>query len=276
MIDISAIIPVYNSVETIEICFKSVYDDLKDSGYTFEIIIVNDGSTDDTLKILDRIKTEYKESVEIINQKNAGPSAARNAGLRIAKGKYIAFCDSDDRWIKGKSSFSINLFKMYPDIKCFGGKYIGKERISDIKECINIQNVSLDITRISLKKQLFKNYFSPQSSIFLREVFESNIFFNENLKYAEDMEFFNRIVSKYPSAIVNEVFTKSITGKYVYGESGLSGNLWKMEKGDLYNIFLAHKTLGVNFFVYLFATIFSVGKYLKRLMITFYRKVIFK
>jgi glycosyltransferase involved in cell wall biosynthesis len=273
-LDISVIIPVYNSEKTIIICFESVYEDLKYSGYTYEIILINDGSKDNSLKLLLELKEKY-DNIVIINQENSGPSSARNAGLRIAKGNYIAFCDSDDRWIKGKTAFSMKILSIYPDIKCLSGKYIGKEKDININEYININNIiSIRIKNISLGMQLFKNYFNPQASILSRELIKENIYFNTHMKYSEDRDFFNRIVSKYHSSIIDVVFTKSIIGKFVYGESGLSSNLYEMEKGELHSFFIAYKTLRINFFIYLFACIFSIIKYFRRCLIVFFRKYI--
>ena len=90
MTKISVILPVYNSEDFIE---KSVSSVLNQTFEDFELIIVNDGSTDDTLNIL----TEFQDSrIKIINQTNSGPGAARNNGLKIAEGDYIMFLDSDD------------------------------------------------------------------------------------------------------------------------------------------------------------------------------------
>ena len=90
---LSIIIPVYNTEQTLEKCVDSV---LQSSLNNFEIILVNDGSTDNSANICESYKNNYPEQVQVIHQKNQGLSAARNAGLGIAKGQYITFVDSDD------------------------------------------------------------------------------------------------------------------------------------------------------------------------------------
>ncbi len=91
---ISVIIPCYNCSQTISRCLDSVlnqdYDDI-------EVIAINDGSTDNTLDVLERY-ANADSRVKVYNQENSGPSAARNAGLDAAMGEYIAFVDSDD-WV---------------------------------------------------------------------------------------------------------------------------------------------------------------------------------
>lgn len=87
---ISFIIPMYNVEEYIEECIYSI---LFQSINDFEIIIINDGSTDNSLKKVELIKDNR---IKVITQKNKGLSAARNVGIKVAKGEYIAFVDSDD------------------------------------------------------------------------------------------------------------------------------------------------------------------------------------
>ena len=92
---VSIIIPCYNSKKYIERCLNSI---LKDKLKEKEIILINDGSTDNTLEIIEEYSKKNKD-IKIINQKNKGQSISRNNGLKEAKGKYIAFVDSDD-WVE--------------------------------------------------------------------------------------------------------------------------------------------------------------------------------
>lgn len=89
---LSVIIPVYNVEPYLEQCLDSV---INQTYKNIEIICINDGSTDNSLKILEKYKTKDSR-IKIISQKNKGLSEARNAGIKIAKGKYIGFIDPDD------------------------------------------------------------------------------------------------------------------------------------------------------------------------------------
>lgn len=92
MVQISFIMPAFNVEDSLK---KSVQGVLEQDIQDFEIIIINDGSTDRTKEVcLELEKTDPR--IHSIHQKNGGPSAARNAGLNIAKGDYIAFVDGDD------------------------------------------------------------------------------------------------------------------------------------------------------------------------------------
>lgn len=88
--DVSIIVPVYNAEKYIELCLKSLIN--QKTRYTYEIICVNDGSSDSSKDILEK----YKEDIVIINQDNAGPGIARNKGIAKSTGKYLMFADSDD------------------------------------------------------------------------------------------------------------------------------------------------------------------------------------
>lgn len=88
---ISVIVPVYNVQNYLERCIESV---LNQTFKNFELILVNDGSTDNSLNICKRYKKDNR--IKIISQKNKGLSAARNKGLELAQGEYVSFIDSDD------------------------------------------------------------------------------------------------------------------------------------------------------------------------------------
>ena len=96
MIAITVIIPVYNGEKTISETLESV---LKQTYNNFEIVIVNDGSTDTTQVILNDY-AEQDSRIKVISQKNSGVSAARNNGIVHSEGKYVCFLDADDMYSK--------------------------------------------------------------------------------------------------------------------------------------------------------------------------------
>ena len=93
MTKVSVIVPVYNVEGYLEKCLDSlVVQSLKD----IEIIVVNDGSTDNSLEIAKKYEEKYSNVLKVYSKKNGGLSDARNFGLKYAKGKFVAFVDSDD------------------------------------------------------------------------------------------------------------------------------------------------------------------------------------
>ena len=91
--DLSIIVPIYNVEDYLDECLKSIY---KIKNLRYEVILVNDGSKDKSDVIIERFKEKYPEKTVVITKENGGLSSARNAGLRVAKGKYVSFIDSDD------------------------------------------------------------------------------------------------------------------------------------------------------------------------------------
>ena len=105
---ISIVVPVYNVENYLKKCISSI---LEQTYKKFELILVDDGSTDDSGKICDEIK-KMDNRIEVIHKKNGGLSDARNAGIDIARGKYITFIDSDDYIEIDYIEYLYNLIKM--------------------------------------------------------------------------------------------------------------------------------------------------------------------
>ena len=124
---LSIIIPVYNTEQTLGRCINSV---LQSSLNNFEIILINDGSTDNSANICESYKNSYPQQIQVIHQKNQGLSAARNAGLDISKGQYVTFIDSDD--------------------------YISKDLYCHLLEQLNV-NHNIDLLEYSLVKEAQNN-----------------------------------------------------------------------------------------------------------------------
>jgi len=109
---VSVIIPTYNCVNYIS---RAIHSVLFQTYPNIEIIVVNDGSTDDTSKLLDIL---FSNKITVINQVNKGVAAARNAGIKVAKGKYIAMLDADDIFLNDRISEAINIFQSHKGF-CF-------------------------------------------------------------------------------------------------------------------------------------------------------------
>ena len=106
---VSVIIPTYNRANLVTEAINSV---LMQSCKDIEIIVIDDGSTDNTSKVL---KT-FGDRIRYIKQKNMGAGAARNRGLKEANGKYIAFLDSDDIWLDFKIELQVAIMEKLPEI----------------------------------------------------------------------------------------------------------------------------------------------------------------
>ena len=109
----SVVIPIYNRKEFLRTCLNSV---LEQTFSDFEIFVIDDGSTDETLSLV----SEYLNyRINYIRVGHFGVSSARNIGIELSKGRYIAFLDSDDRWNKEKLKIAYEYINEYPEIKIF-------------------------------------------------------------------------------------------------------------------------------------------------------------
>ncbi|MEG2256401.1 MAG: glycosyltransferase, partial [Cetobacterium sp.] len=127
--ELTFIVPVYNVETFLEECLDSIY---KVENIEYEVILVNDGSTDRSLDILKKYKEKYSEITKIIDKKNGGLSSARNAGIRDAKGEYLSFIDSDDIIdSKGFEEFFKEGQKLDLDIMVGNMRYFSTEKIGE-------------------------------------------------------------------------------------------------------------------------------------------------
>lgn len=186
--EISVILPVYNAAGTVEEAVASV----RAQGHqSLEIVIVDDGSTDDSAAAIDRLRAA---DVRVFRQENQGPSAARNRAIRESRGDIIAMIDADDLWPEGKLALQLERLGRDPDLKLVGGR---------------IQRVSMDGS--SLDPQGFavdEQYSAPHvgAVLFRREVFDTIGWFDESLRFSEDQDWFLRAREQgLKMVILNEV-----------------------------------------------------------------------
>ena len=264
IIDLSVIIPMYNAEQTIKLCVDSVIEEVCSLRLDWELLIIDDGLSDNSYSIISSYveHLNLKHLIKIYRQSNAGVSAARNVGLLHSRGKLIAFNDADDSWTKGRIQKQVNFFKCNPQAIMIAGLYEG----------MKFKNNGF-IRKIAIKDQLFRNHISPTTAMIKKTVVDCNIWFNENMECGEDVDFFNKVILLGDSFLMQEVFASSILGKCSWGDSGLSAKLWKMERGELINIHNIYKGGYVNFVSYFFALIFSLLKYIRRLVISYLRKL---
>jgi len=113
IMDVSVIIPVYNGENTLGRCLDSVFSQ---TGCSFEVIVVDDGSLDGTQDLLKRYKKTIGNTLKVIRQDNRGAAAARNRGIFIAGGRYISFLDADDEFAPGRLSTYLDYMDKRPSI----------------------------------------------------------------------------------------------------------------------------------------------------------------
>lgn len=259
---ISVIIPMYNSVSSIERALKSVVK--QDYNGSIEIIVVNDGSKDNSVEVVESfIKAHGNTRIVLISQDNGGVSKARNTGLKNAKGNFVAFLDSDDAWFTNKLSDQMKILENNPNIDLLGTAFEGFYFAKKNEE---------ELFKVEFKNLIFKNYFQPSTVILRKKVIDKIGLFDEKQKYAEEGNFFFRISQEFNCFFYNKRLITYGDGKQGFGVSGLSANLKEMEKGELKNLKLAYVNKWINLFTYSYAVTFSILKYIRRIIIVSLKK----
>ncbi len=187
---ISIIIPAYNAEKYINECIDSILKNSKESLNQTEIIVINDGSTDRTLKKLEK----YKENniIHVYTTKNQGVSAARNYGIKLAKGDWITFIDADDKVTEGFVDQNINELNNSALIKTTISTNNYNNQIKD-KTTISIQHLLSKLTYGEMPAFIF--------SYFFKKDIVKQIHFNKNIHFMEDslflIEYLNKTKEKY-------------------------------------------------------------------------------
>jgi glycosyltransferase involved in cell wall biosynthesis len=251
----SIVIPNYNSQDTIEACIKSC---LEQSFHDFEIIIVDDYSSDLSPQIIEQIIDENAQ-INIIYEKfkyNQGASAARNRGIELAKGEYIALLDSDDYFHKNKLKIINDILSKNKNIDLLGHSYVlGK-------------NVHLDVAdnypepmKIPCSRLILKNFAVTPSLVFKKSL---NIRFDETMRYAEDHDFLIRTCFSGYNIYYVDIPLVTL-GRVELSAGGQSANNWKMRIGEIKMYMKLYKIHILFLFVIPFLVIFSTAKHLYKL-----------
>lgn len=193
---VSVIIPTYNGRRWIGRAIDSV---LVQSYRIIEIIVVDDCSTDDTI---DFISTQYPDVRVHRQNSNKGPSAARNAGIRIARGEFIAFLDSDDIWLPNKLEIQLNAVNKSDNWGiCSTQRFKFRANQAVIYPKVKTENKKIII--VDHLQLLKHNYVFTSSVIVNRSALIESNGFDETLKRAEDWDLWLRISKKWKILIVD-------------------------------------------------------------------------
>ncbi len=190
---VSVIIPTFNRADLLAQAIDSV---LSQSYTDFELIVVDDGSTDATQALLSR----YRERIRYLFQENRGVSAARNLGIKVARGRYICLLDSDDLWLRDKLKEQIRLMKGDPKIRV---SYTDEVWIRGGKR-VNQGKRHRKYSGWILRKLLPLCLISPSSVMIERGVFEEVGLFDESFPVCEDYDLWLRIGSRMPIHLIEK------------------------------------------------------------------------
>lgn len=212
---VSVIIPTFNRAAMLPRAIDSV---IAQTVETWEIIVVDDGSTDDTSEVVQAYQCELGDRLLHIPQSNRGASAARNVGIDAASRTFVAFLDSDDEYLPTKLERQLALFNECPDLGLVYSDYAfmdldGKRHTSAFNEklllarAVRSEEVSagLHVCGPSLFETLLRGYFvATITGIVRRDVLCTAIRFDERIRYAEEWLFYLRVANATSAGFVDE------------------------------------------------------------------------
>ena len=227
---VSIIIPTYNRLEFLKEAIQSVQ---RQTYRDYELIIVDDGSTDGTKAYLESLTNEsevprprpsiyYPPPLRYVFQKNRGVSSARNNGILSSKGEYICFLDSDDRWHKTKLEKQMQVLESAPtQVACY----------TDEKWILNGKHFNQHKKHRKSGGYIFAKalplcIISPSSIMLKRELINELGLFDEKFVVCEDYEYWLRLTAKYPVYFIDE----PLIIKYGGHEDQLSRAHWGMDR----------------------------------------------
>jgi glycosyltransferase involved in cell wall biosynthesis len=215
MPNISVVIPLYNAEKYIGDTLESV---LAQTYSTFEIIVVNNSSTDSSLDIVKK----YSD-VKVISQENQGPSVARNKGVALSKGDFIAFLDADDLWVPDKLKIQMEYFNNNPQVGLVYSKYT------------SVRNGKILRTRPQngysgwiFTKLLYKSIIQTSTVMVKRECLDAVGPYDESFSLGDEYDMFLRIAKKFQCGFVDKGLIR-----YRIHDNNTSKNVFLFDKENL-------------------------------------------
>jgi len=219
------VIPTYNRFPQVKHAIESV---LSQTYRDFELWVVDDGSTDGTGEAL----RAYGDRITYVWQENNGVSAARNVGLRVSRGKYVAFLDSDDLWMPRKLEIQVRCMEENPQFPlCYTDEVWIRRGVR-----VNPKRKHAKYSGWIFERCLPLCIISPSSALMKRALFDEVGGFDETLPVCEDYDFWLRVTARYPVLFIGQKLIVKRGGH----EDQLSGRSWG---NDRYRVMALEKLL---------------------------------
>lgn len=229
MIDISVIIPTFNRPRLLDRALRSVE---KQIYKPVEVLVIDDGSNDEEALANQAVVAKYKRSglnVMYIYQHKLGAPEARNKGIRIAKGEWLAFLDDDDEWLPNRLFLQTRLALEVPEEV---GLIYGWAEVYDKESGTFFSELRPEIEG-SVLKEILKNNFVPSPTVLVRKnCFEEVGLFDPAFPSCQDWEMWVRVACKFEFRVI-----KAIIARYYFSRTGREISIGTSEKA-LYGYYL--------------------------------------
>ena len=261
----SVVIPMYNSAKTIT---ESLFSVINQTKYELidEIVIVDDGSKDESIKVVqDFISNTGCDKIILVQKENGGAASARNVGIRSTKNEWIALLDADDTWNDNKLEMQDEALGKHPEIRALGTNRDGEMASHGTQ-------IEVGLYHLTPFQYCIKNWPCTPSLVFNKNVFEDENYFDESLSHAEEGIFYLDLAAKAGLYYMSESLVLCGGGKPAFGYSGLSGNVKKMHEGILRVMNIARGKGYLTNWQYIFVCLLEYVKYVRRKLIVILRR----
>lgn len=213
---VSVVVPAYNAASTVERALASIWC----QQVPLEAIIVDDGSTDDTRRVVEQVGTTDMRLLSL--EQNSGAAEARNRAIRLARGRYVAFLDADDEWLPGKLERQVEVLETCPGCSLVSCDVVVQwldGRRTNYHDTVRVTEGN------QAWKALLRGNFIPTPTVMVRRADLLRLGgFNRSLPYAEDLDLWIRLalegevrVLPMPLAVVHEL-SNSLTKRVAFAD----------------------------------------------------------
>jgi glycosyltransferase involved in cell wall biosynthesis len=250
---VSTVIPTWNRKHALSAAIESV---LAQTHPVDEMIIVDDGSTDGTWDFLKTLPENVGPTrILTIRQENAGVSAARNRGIRLASGELVAFLDDDDIWLPGKIARQLEVFARHPELSLLA--------CSSDTLCLPGRT---GFRIVGERGMLVRNRFLTPCVVARRSAILACGGFPEDMHRCEDYALWLGIAVRYKCAFQNEVLVRCGHGKPAFGHSGLSASLAALHDGEKEVLRRWRRSRNAGIVVFALARLLADLRHLRRIV----------
>lgn len=253
---VTVVLPAHNAAATLPRALASVFAQTRPPA---EIVVVDDASSDETWQVLHQTSAAHPTHpvTTLRLDRNEGAASARNAGWGVATQEYIAFLDADDAWHPRKLEIQHRWMVVHPEVVLCGHRC---EVVADEAERPRLDAREPAVRYFGLGSFLACNRLSTPSVMLRRDVGER---FAANKRYSEDYLLWMEIVAAHGAAGFIDL-PLAFLFKAKYGVSGLSGNLWQMQLGEVDTLRRLCRMSTIGKPACLLALVWSWMKFLKR------------
>jgi glycosyltransferase involved in cell wall biosynthesis len=263
LVPVSVVVPCFRCTETLERAVASV---AAQTWRPAELVLVDDGSGDETLGLLRSMRSRYGDWVKVVGLPvNLGAAGARNAGWQAATQTFIAFLDSDDAWHPRKTEIQLAYMQSHPDVALCGHlcRQLGSDAGASPWWAVDAVDGGSSVQAVTFAGLLLRHAFVTPSVMLKRNI---SMRFAQDVRHMEDHRLWLDIVGE-PLPAVKLMVELVAVYKPVYGASGLSADMWRMERAELANYRYLHCKGKISYLSTGLLQAYSLAKYLRRLFI---------